>query len=156
MKWTKRAIASAEQGLTLLEVILSLVLLSFILLAFFQFFSQSMLFSSRNESDLIAINLARKTLSSIKEEILLDNPTPGTELNLAENYPIPDTKQDSGILYYEENNKKYYPKVEIIGIREANVQPLYPIHITIHSAPEKTASTMLAETYGFMKKGDSQ
>ncbi len=56
-----------ENGMTLLELLLSMAILLIIFTVFFQFFSQTALFTMKNEEKIKAINIARETISEIKE-----------------------------------------------------------------------------------------
>ena len=53
--------------MTLLELLLSMAILLIIFTVFFQFFSQTALLTMKNEEKIKAINIARETISEIKE-----------------------------------------------------------------------------------------
>ncbi|MDO6656032.1 prepilin-type N-terminal cleavage/methylation domain-containing protein [Anaerobacillus sp. 1_MG-2023] len=57
-----------EKGFTLVEILVSLTLLTTIVLAASYFFSQSNTISSYNNQKLVAVNLARSTLERIQLE----------------------------------------------------------------------------------------
>lgn len=61
-----------EKGMTLLELLLAMTILMIVITVFFQFFSQSASFNNKNEKKLKAINLARETISEIKESTNID------------------------------------------------------------------------------------
>src|ERR1700748_2026904 len=54
------------KGLTLIEILASIVILGIILTAFFSFFSQSMMFSSKVEDKFSGVNIAEKVMYDIK------------------------------------------------------------------------------------------
>jgi prepilin-type N-terminal cleavage/methylation domain-containing protein len=56
-----------EDGFTLIEVLVSLVLLSITMLVFFTVFQRYALVSVKNEDEIIAMNLARNTLVRLQE-----------------------------------------------------------------------------------------
>lgn len=55
-----------QGGFTLLEVLLSIVLLSIILTSFLGFFTQSAIFTNRNEEKLSALQTAQKVVSLVE------------------------------------------------------------------------------------------
>lgn len=57
-----------NKGFTLIEILVTLVILSIILLSFMSFFSQSSLFTQKNNEKLSAINLAQETIVTIKNQ----------------------------------------------------------------------------------------
>lgn len=59
---------SKENGFTLIEVLISFVIISIILISFFQLFIFSNQLSNRNQDKLVAINLAKSTM----ERMIID------------------------------------------------------------------------------------
>ncbi|WP_053367291.1 type IV pilus modification PilV family protein [Bacillus sp. FJAT-27245] len=87
-----------QGGFTLLEVLLSIVLLSIVLTSFLGFFTQSALFTNRNEEKLSALQTAQKVVA------LIDMNTTVARLK-AENVVGADGKVVSpGIVYDEKAN----------------------------------------------------
>ena len=56
-----------SKGLTLIEILASIVILGIILTTFFSFFSQSMMFSSKVEDKVTATNIAKTILHNVKK-----------------------------------------------------------------------------------------
>ncbi|WP_057771780.1 type IV pilus modification PilV family protein [Cytobacillus dafuensis] len=56
-----------QKGITLLEVLLSMLILSIILVSFFSFFSQSAVFIKKNDDKLSAVNTAQMVLNILQE-----------------------------------------------------------------------------------------
>ncbi|MFK9091287.1 type II secretion system protein J [Bacillus salipaludis] len=67
----------SQQGLTLIEVLVSIVLLAIILTSFMGFFTQSALFTNQNEQKLDTMQTAQKIINMIEVDLtkqdLLDN-----------------------------------------------------------------------------------
>lgn len=64
-----------NEGMTLLETLLSMTILSIIIVSLMGFFYQSASVESDNQNKLVSINLARSTLEQLKAE---DTPVPGS------------------------------------------------------------------------------
>ncbi|MBM6619759.1 type IV pilus modification PilV family protein [Bacillus suaedaesalsae] len=138
---------NTQAGLTLLEVLASIVIVGLIVTTFFGFFSQSMLFSSKNEENLQAINIARKILVVVQEAKVSD-------LDRLDN----DTKSEIGIKnddpslpYYIEDkkNNKYYVKVE--PILDKATYSLTPISVQVSTTPFEDENAKITETFGYVK-----
>lgn len=56
-----------DKGLTLIELLVSLALISIVIVTFLSFFSQSVLFSSKSEDKLTAVNIAEKVIAELKK-----------------------------------------------------------------------------------------
>lgn len=161
-----------QDGLTLIEVLVSIVILSIILTTFFSFFSQSMTFSGKNEEKLVAYNLASKTLIVVEEkyseevnklqtdllkiypsETFCSRDFSGSEIT---NTTIINNVPTASICHFKENQKEYYPEV---NISKENTNPnefqlskivLYKIHVQIYdkrTSPRK----LLSETFGYIR-----
>ncbi|MBI3315608.1 MAG: prepilin-type N-terminal cleavage/methylation domain-containing protein [Candidatus Omnitrophica bacterium] len=61
-----KTLSPKAAGFTLLEVLLAIVLLTTAILSLFEAFSGGLFLGSRNESDLVALNLAREKMESIR------------------------------------------------------------------------------------------
>ncbi|MGF3105018.1 type IV pilus modification PilV family protein [Rossellomorea sp. DUT-2] len=70
-----------EKGITLLEVLLSMVILSIVLLTIVNFFPQMGRMNTYNGEKMKAVNLARGELATWKERDSLDTPPPHYILN---------------------------------------------------------------------------
>lgn len=147
-----------EDGFTLIEVLASLVILSIILITFFSFFNQALLFSSKNEDRLVAYNLARKTLN-----IVTQSHTNVTEEEITiscETYPIHYSSQLIAVLepancYYKVNEVKYFPEITIRKqtYPEITNTTLYIVHVKIYSSNVITDRKLLSETFGYVRGG---
>jgi prepilin-type N-terminal cleavage/methylation domain-containing protein len=127
----------AESGFTLVEVLASIVILGIILTTFFGFFSQSLLFSSKNEEDLQAINLARKTLVVLQQL---------KKVNL------------SGDTLLLQATSKYYIEAKDISRNfsksqqlEITKQSIIPVQVRIYQGYPYSEDTLLSETFGYIK-----
>jgi prepilin-type N-terminal cleavage/methylation domain-containing protein len=152
-----------QDGLTLIEVLVSIVILSIILTTFFSFFSQSLVFSGKNEEKLVAYNLASKTLRVVEEKY---KNTLQTDLNIisssvlcTENFSITEirtTITSTSICYFNENQKNYYP--EVLITKELNHSTdfstskivLYKINVKIYDK-QTTPRKLLSETFGYIR-----
>jgi prepilin-type N-terminal cleavage/methylation domain-containing protein len=56
-----------DRGFTLVEILISIIILGIIMTGFFQFFIFSQKTTARNQDKLVAINVAQKALEQIKE-----------------------------------------------------------------------------------------
>jgi prepilin-type N-terminal cleavage/methylation domain-containing protein len=59
----------SQKGLTLIEVLVSIVLLSIILTSFLGFFTQSALFTKKNEQKLGTMQVAQKYINLVEEKV---------------------------------------------------------------------------------------
>jgi Tfp pilus assembly protein PilV len=160
-----------QDGVSLVEVLASIVLLFVILTSFFTFFNHSLLFSSKNEEELVAFNLARKTLKIIdlKYNKTLDPATQNQLLINCSNYPTAypaeliaelETSKCSyninGVSYYPEITitKKNYTENTITGTNTPTptaLPVLYIINIKIYHSPDVASRKLLSETFGYMR-----
>lgn len=137
---------NSEKGFTLLEVLLSIAILTIVLSTFFQFFSQSMLFSSRNEEKQQATNLVRQLINEIQED------TQAYKLIENRNSPIQDS-ETLNVLFNSkiDNFEQMTEQFEITIVCPANTckreNNLIPIFIKADSNHYDDVSS---ETYGFI------
>lgn len=116
-----------SNGLTLIEVLASIVILGIVLTAFFSFFSQSMMLSTKAEDRLTAINYSEKVLYDYKKYLksnysVLDNNGKQTwNVNSLEEYIGQESKSkdDHQKNTFEINHKLY--KYEIFYYHEESV-----------------------------------
>ena len=57
-----------EKGLTLIEVLLSITLLSIVIITFLSFFTNAFRFNSMNDDSIQAMNIAREQQALVKEK----------------------------------------------------------------------------------------
>jgi prepilin-type N-terminal cleavage/methylation domain-containing protein len=147
----------AESGFTLVEVLASIVILGIILTTFFGFFSQSLLFSSKNEEDLQAINLARKTLVVLQQ--LKKVNLSGDTLLLQATSEFSIEEEIPHVYFIEDkNNKKYYIEAKDISRNfsksqqlEITKQSIIPVQVRIYQGYPYSEDTLLSETFGYIK-----
>ncbi|KHF40958.1 type IV pilus modification PilV family protein [Halalkalibacter okhensis] len=135
-----------SNGLTLIELLASITLLSIVILTFLSFFSQSIMLSGKVEDKLVAINLAEKVLVSVKEEKELFN---GLYENEAFEYELDEITQ---------NGKLYCPKITSFPLNEHSENEVHlglrQISISIFPSSEQcNYTTPLAEVYSYIKIG---
>lgn len=128
----------AKNGFTLIEVLASIIIIGIILTVFFGFYSQSMLFSNKNQQQLEALNIAREVLVHVQEK----------------------TSYNSE---YTKNNTTYYVSVtditpsttELKDLTNSNLPPfgLYFKEISIYSLPSRIPESLLAKTFAYQKGG---
>ncbi len=153
-----KKIPNNQDAFTLIEVLVSLVLLAIILTTFFGFFSQSMLFSNQNDEDLVAYNLTTQTLNIFEEKY--QNTLNNTETTIkCDNYPngypqeLKDVLQTSAC-YYQKNQKNYYPEITITfqaSSKYAGLPPLYVVHVQMFNSNNPSNRKLLSETFGYIR-----
>ena len=70
-----------EGGLTLVEIIVALLILSIILLSFFTFFTQSAKFTNHNKENLTAVQVAEDVVAEIRPVNSIDELDGYTQIN---------------------------------------------------------------------------
>jgi prepilin-type N-terminal cleavage/methylation domain-containing protein len=148
---------SKQYGFTLIEVLVSIVILSIVLTSFFAFFSQSMVFSGKNEEDLVAFNLANKTLKTVESKYKVETLSQNLTFNSCSNYPqnIKDILNLSSTCSYNVNKKRYYPEITLtkqayVNNSGENLPTLYIINVKIFGSPSQPKK-LLSETYGYVR-----
>jgi len=112
-----------SNGLTLVELLVAIVILSIVLLTSMSIFSQAMKFSRITEENLVAINFAEKVLSEIK--------------NGSSDYEKP----------LNLNGKVYNPKV---GFAPKNKLGLEQVSVKIFLYEDKiTSEKLVTEIFGY-------
>lgn len=143
---TFRKLLLNTKGLTLVEILGAIVILGMIFTAFFTFFSQSMLFSSKVENKLTSVNLAERMLYETeeyfqinKEDIPLGEELHGSSIGLG---------KDEYII----NNKKYYPIITITQpLQEEQDWGLYRVHIQIYAEEVNEEEKPVSELFGYIE-----
>ncbi|CAM3457565.1 type II secretion system protein [Cytobacillus oceanisediminis] len=133
-----KRIRNGQMGFTLIEVLASIGLISLILLVFFGIYSQSMLFSSKNEKKIEAMNIAREVHANLQLGFTYD-----TEFTA------------------ERGNSTYYVSIEDVtppelhDLSDGGIPPfrLYFKEISVYSSSVKTDSSLLARTFGYKEGG---
>lgn len=150
-----------QDGLSLIEVLASVVLVTIVLTTFFSYFIQASTFSSKNEEKLVAYNLTSQTLSIIKDSF--QNTLPQNDITTinCSKYPngYPQALQialHKSSCFYSKNKKNYYPEITIK--RQTSSQyadigstPLYVVHIKIYNTDNPLDQKLFSETFGYIR-----
>jgi prepilin-type N-terminal cleavage/methylation domain-containing protein len=140
-----------ENGFTLIEVLVSIVILFIILITFFSFFGQSLKFSGKNEEQLVSYNLASKTLRIIENTYKNTNMVDSITLNNCTSLGYPAALKNvlDSNCQYKENQMFYIPEVTITKqtFSEFSNPKVYLISVKIYSADRK----LLSETFGYIR-----
>lgn len=116
-----------EKGITLIELLASIVILSIVIIGFFSFFPQSILLSTKVEDKLVGLNVAEEVLNEYKE-----------------------TNSWKDVVSV--NNKQYY--TNIVYIYEQSVFNLTPIRIEIYTNDTFSTSTFITSIYSYVEEGE--
>lgn len=138
-----------EKGLTLLEVLLSILLLTIILVTVMNFFPQMGLMNKQNETKQQAINLAKKELLDWQKKgpqlkSFLLNPTSSILPGYNPNYEPSDT--NFYYFTYEKDNLDVVIKIKKEPDLKTNPSKAHLIHIKLLNERKNTIS----ETYGYI------
>jgi prepilin-type N-terminal cleavage/methylation domain-containing protein len=135
-----------ECGFTLLEILLSITILGIILLGFFQFFGQSMIFSNKNEAKLQAVNIARQVMNELQGQALnKSTPSPLSSTNPNHKEIINSLLQSSNV--DDLTNGRF----EITLSFDTYDDPLVQVTVKVTSLQQNIS----AETYGYMKLSET-
>lgn len=142
-----------EKGLTLLEVLLSIVILSIILISIMKFFPQMGLMNKQNIDKQQAINTARETLFEFQND---------SEVKRLIKYPASTSSKfefiekkeiiDSGTFNCFKLNGKIHGYIGQICLKEtpdignAGGKELFQIHIELLNSK----GTLITDTYGYI------
>ncbi|WP_169907960.1 type IV pilus modification PilV family protein [Priestia abyssalis] len=121
-----------EKGFTLIEVLLSIIILTIVLTTFFQFFSQSMLFSSRNVEKQQAIQIVRQLMNELQENEHV--------------YPINDETTLNDLFSKVDNIEELQKKFDI-SLTLQQEEALIQVHVKVQS---RNWNDVSAETYGYI------
>lgn len=124
-----------ERGYTLIEVLASIVIVGIILTIFFGIYGQSMLFSNKNENQLIAMNLAREVLANKQQNIAV-----GTEYTRKNNVYFVSVKELPSQLSEPDSTNK--PPFGLVMLE-----------VSVYSSASKTENDLLAKTFGYVSGG---
>jgi prepilin-type N-terminal cleavage/methylation domain-containing protein len=146
---------SKQTGFTLIEVLVSIVILSIILTTFFSFFGQSLVFSGKNEEKLVAYNLAGKTLRIVESKYKNTINQSLLTLDSCTNYPqeLKDVLDNSTCSFIQ-NKKNYFPEIIITKqtFTEFTNPKLYLINVKIYNANKLNSNRkLLSETFGYIR-----
>ncbi|NEU29787.1 prepilin-type N-terminal cleavage/methylation domain-containing protein [bacterium LRH843] len=130
-----------NKGLTLIELLASMVILSIVIIFFLSFFSQSIMLSVKVEDQLTTVNVAERIMNNVRK-------LPEGDLD-----PGPCGNEYKHEPSYEVNGKHYYPAVAICQSHEEKHLDLYRIHVKIYTNNDYNASPS-SEIYGYRKVGE--
>ncbi|MDN7245938.1 type IV pilus modification PilV family protein [Planococcus shenhongbingii] len=138
-----------EKGLTLVEILATLVLLGIVFVGIMTVFSQMTLFNDKTYTKLDTMNLARQEISEIKgvtypklitEITAAIEATTYAEVPTATNPYHLFTKSEDGYTY----ELRLYKNPKLVG--EANIESLYQVHLMV-----KKDNKLNSETYGYIE-----
>ena len=129
-----------DQGMTLIEILGAITILSIVLIGFMSFYPHSILMSQKAEDDLTAINVAERVLTEVKADPQLIDEEWG---------PI------------EENQQNYYPIIEMVPQSDHDPTEieygLTRILIKIYAEkPPSESSRLSAQLYGYIELEGNQ
>lgn len=144
-------------GITLVELLTAIIIISIIFISFLTIFNQTMQWSVKVEDKFTGVNIAEAILyktnsfynDSTKKSALLNiNPTckpenlPTSKELLGSDINLPDND------FYIVNNKKYYPVVTLSQTEDECLLKLYRIHVVIYENEKRTKA--LSELYDYI------
>lgn len=137
-----------EQGLTLVEILATLVLLGIVFVGIMSVFSQMTLFNDKTYTKLDTMNLARQEISEINS-VVYPKVMSQVRAQLESTYDESSNAADPYYLFTKNEDPytyeiRLYKNPKLVG--DANVEDLYQVHLMV-----KKGSKLNSETYGFIK-----
>ncbi|WP_147803076.1 PulJ/GspJ family protein [Alkalicoccus halolimnae] len=127
-----------EEGVTLLELLASLVILTLIGFTFVSFFTQSMLFTERTEDNLDYININQQLLNEAVEELQnYEEPVMESSFSGEQNDFFHFIESEDGIGYFVETNSGnyVYPDISVQSIEQLALEEgragINAYHVTV-------------------------
>jgi prepilin-type N-terminal cleavage/methylation domain-containing protein len=148
-----------QKALSLIEVLVSLVLISIVLTTFFSFFSQATTFSGKNEKKLVADNLTSETLSIIQESYQTTLPLNDLIISCGtypKDYPTAlKNELHPTSCYYNKNNKHYYPEITVkkqtsTDYTLTGFPEMYVVNVKMFDSADLTKRKLLSEAFGYI------
>ncbi|MBW8350214.1 type II secretion system GspH family protein [Bacillus sp. IITD106] len=127
-----------NKGLTLIELLASIVILSIVIVSFLHFFSQAMLFTGKAEDRMTSINIAEKVLQSVKNDTA----------NYTGEKQVINGKEYEEVKPIIINKKTYYPYVNLSKETPESLQ-LNVVHVLIFA--NKNNKSAVSELYSYIK-----
>ncbi|MEH7417112.1 type II secretion system protein [Neobacillus drentensis] len=146
-----------EKGLTLIEVVVSIVILSIVLISLMSIFPQMSLLNNQNEQKTQAINTAKEVLINWKESQVVktflqsSNQTTGfTPAYVDENinYTLFSLTKFTNYYYFETTKDEYKVQIKIKRTPDNNSNNSFVNQIDVQLFNSK--GNMVAETYGYV------
>lgn len=154
-----------KRGFTLIETIAGLLIISIILLSFFSFFGQTLLFSSKAEESYSSTNLVDKLVHEVKENEAIQEYLEKNGTNACDDVSsltLPRDKDlfaddvgfemeqldllwdaESGNYYYPLNNKKYVAEVKICQNLDESELSLFRVQASLKESDDGGSSDMI-------------
>ncbi|GHH97193.1 type IV pilus modification PilV family protein [Neobacillus kokaensis] len=143
-----------EKGITLIEVLVSITLLSIVLLSVMGFFPQMGLMNSHNEDKSKAINIAKEILinwqesSDVKWFVKTNHVTGFTPTDPKVNYS--NFSYDADYYYFETSKDIYDVHIKIKKTPDTSSKLSSVNYIVIQMLNKKTGN-VVSETFGYVK-----
>lgn len=140
-----------QKGVTLLEVLLSIVILTIILVTIMNFFPQMAGMNKHNEDKQQAINLAKKELIDWQgrkdiKEVLANPSTVDTELTTLSDY----VKKDNTYYYFKGTSNDHEFDVEVKIEQTSNILTTPLQANAIHVILRNSHGIEVSKTYGYI------
>ncbi|MEY2192665.1 prepilin-type N-terminal cleavage/methylation domain-containing protein [Neobacillus sp. BF23-41] len=149
-----------EKGVTLVELLASIVILSIILLSFLTFFTNSFQYNAISSDKMKATNIAREVQEEfkvnpeknqeLKNLILFSRSSTETTIPKS-SYPkldlTNDIKKNSGILKLFLTKQNFIVEVEV----DTNIDPKVDISLSKIHVQVKKGTKLVSETYTYLK-----
>ncbi|MEH7332701.1 type II secretion system protein [Neobacillus drentensis] len=148
-----------EKGLTLIEVLISIVILSMVLLTTMSFFPQMGFVNKQNQDKTQAINTAKEVLinwqesNEVKTFLAIDNQTTGftpAYVNELVNYSFFSYDKFPGYYYFETTRDNYNVHIKIKKSPNTSSSVSY-VHSMVVQLLNKRGN-IIAETFGYVKR----
>jgi prepilin-type N-terminal cleavage/methylation domain-containing protein len=147
-----------ENGVTLLEVLLALAILSIVLISFMSMFPQMGMMNKHNEDKTQAINLAKEILIKWQESdevsgfLISADPAVETTGFISEDPAIDYSsfKNEGGFYYFETSKDIYKVKIKIKNSPNNSSRKSHIHSITVQLLNDK--GNVVSETYGYIKR----
>ena len=147
---TKNSIVKCEKGLTLIEVLASLVILGIVFIGFMNIFPQMTVFNKKTETKLDTMNLARQEIVIIKS-LGLELPFSSDQVTSLGVPEVILNSSDTFEIKYDKAGYEYhvaFSKNPDLGIEEnTNNIALHKVHLQMFVDNNQLSS----ETYGYLE-----
>ncbi|WP_210366194.1 type II secretion system protein [Bacillus sp. REN3] len=134
-----------EKGVTLVEILLSIVILSFVLISVMNLFPQAGLLIEKNETKSNGIHAARELLASwqgsMEAKVFLEHPS-------EENRPASFVKEEGGYYFFQTDIGEYIGEIRIKKAADLDSAPAKPHLVHIKVLDQKNEK--ISETHGYL------
>ncbi|MEH7493472.1 type IV pilus modification PilV family protein [Neobacillus niacini] len=143
-----------EQGVTLIEVITSISILSIVLISFISIFPQMGFMNKNTEDKTQAISTAKEILilwqDSLDVKSYLTSSTQ-TSVITSDDPNLVFIKNEGGYYYFETVKDIYRVNIKIANSPNTNSSKIYKLH-SIQIELFNNRNNLVGETYGFIKR----